>query len=69
MHSPRAQADKKLYQFTMKHWVEEQANLTLRQEMVEGLLFEADSRSRPAASQSSASWPAATRSIARRPSS
>lgn len=40
MHSPRAQADKKLYQFTMKRWVEEQENLTLRQELVEGLLFE-----------------------------
>ena len=40
MHSPRAQADKKLYQFTMKRWVEEQANLTLRQELVEGLLLE-----------------------------
>jgi tRNA uridine 5-carboxymethylaminomethyl modification enzyme len=39
MHSPRAQADKKLYQFTMKHTVEAEANLTLRQEMVEGLLF------------------------------
>ncbi|MDB5310125.1 MAG: mnmG [Gemmataceae bacterium] len=41
MHSPRAQADKKLYQFTMKRWVEEQENLTLRQELVEGLLLEA----------------------------
>jgi tRNA uridine 5-carboxymethylaminomethyl modification enzyme len=40
MHSPRAQADKKLYQFTMKRWVEEQENLTLRQELVEGLLLE-----------------------------
>src|SRR5207248_10464438 len=40
MHSPRAQADKKLYQFTMKHIVEAQPNLTLRQEMVEGLLLE-----------------------------
>src|SRR6059058_2281933 len=40
MHSPRAQADKKLYQFTMKRVVEGQANLTLRQEMVEGLLLE-----------------------------
>jgi tRNA uridine 5-carboxymethylaminomethyl modification enzyme len=39
MHSPRAQCDKKLYQFTMKHWVEEQANLTLRQELVEGLML------------------------------
>jgi len=47
MHSPRAQADKKLYQFTMKRWVEEQENLTLRQELVEGLLLEdfADSAS------------------------
>src|SRR5881394_4077809 len=43
MHSPRAQADKKLYQFTMKRWVEEQENLTLRQELVEGLLLEAAS--------------------------
>ncbi len=41
MHSPRAQADKKLYQFTMKHRVEAQANLTLRQELVEGLALEA----------------------------
>src|SRR5687767_13162727 len=40
MHSPRAQADKKLYQFTMKHRVEAQPNLTLRQEMVEGLVLE-----------------------------
>lgn len=42
MHSPRAQCDKKLYQFTMKRWVEEQENLTLRQELVEGLLLEGD---------------------------
>src|SRR5947199_1380888 len=40
MHSPRAQADKKLYQFTMKHTVEAQPGLTLRQETVEGLLLE-----------------------------
>src|SRR5712691_11083844 len=40
MHSPRAQADKKLYQFTMKHRVEAQENLTLRQEIVEALLLE-----------------------------
>jgi tRNA uridine 5-carboxymethylaminomethyl modification enzyme len=39
MHSPRAQADKKLYQFTMKHHVEAQAGLTLRQEIVEGILL------------------------------
>jgi tRNA uridine 5-carboxymethylaminomethyl modification enzyme len=37
MHSPRAQADKKQYQFAMKHRVEGQENLTLRQEIVEGL--------------------------------
>src|SRR3989442_8863107 len=40
MHSPRAQADKKLYQFTMKHRIEAQANLTLRQEIVEGIEIE-----------------------------
>jgi tRNA uridine 5-carboxymethylaminomethyl modification enzyme len=40
MHSPRAQADKKLYQFTMKHTVEAQPGLTLRQETVEALLLE-----------------------------
>src|SRR5262245_20238899 len=37
MHSPRAQADKKAYQFEMKRRVEEQYNLTLRQEIVEQL--------------------------------
>jgi tRNA uridine 5-carboxymethylaminomethyl modification enzyme len=37
MHSPRAQADKKAYQFAMKHRVEAQQNLTLRQEAVEEL--------------------------------
>jgi len=41
MHSPRAQADKKAYQFLMKHIVEEQENLSLRQELVEQLLVEA----------------------------
>src|SRR5882672_3017628 len=40
MHSPRAQCDKKLYQFTMKHVVEAQPGLTLRQEIVEGILIE-----------------------------
>jgi tRNA uridine 5-carboxymethylaminomethyl modification enzyme len=40
MHSPRAQCDKKLYQFTMKRLVEDQPNLTLRQELVERLLLE-----------------------------
>src|SRR3954464_3418900 len=40
MHSPRAQADKKHYQFTLKHRVEAQPNLTLRQEIVEGIELE-----------------------------
>ena len=40
MHSPRAQADKKQYQFRMKRVVESQPLLTLRQEMVEGLVIE-----------------------------
>ena len=40
MHSPRAQADKKHYQFAMKQRVESQPLLTLRQEIVEGLLIE-----------------------------
>jgi tRNA uridine 5-carboxymethylaminomethyl modification enzyme len=40
MHSPRAQADKKLYQQTMKQHVEAQPGLTLRQETVEALLLE-----------------------------
>ena len=37
MHSPRAQADKKAYQFEMKHRVELQENLTLVQETVEAI--------------------------------
>jgi tRNA uridine 5-carboxymethylaminomethyl modification enzyme len=40
MHSPRAQADKKLYQQLMKSAVEARPGLTLRQETVEGLLLE-----------------------------
>ena len=40
MHSPRAQADKKLYQLTVKHRIEQQPGLTLRQEVIEGLLLE-----------------------------
>ena len=40
MHSPRAQADKKLYQLEVKRIVEEQPNLVLRQETVEELLSE-----------------------------
>ena len=64
MHSPRAQADKKLYQFTMKHRVEAQPNLTLRQEWSKVCWFEecADSGSLGARSRGdSASWRAATR--------
>ena len=79
MHSPRAQADKKLYQFTMKHRVEAQPNLTLRQEMVEGLVLLRVSsvgraeqslplRLRGPTLASSASSRAATRSIAPGPS-
>lgn len=40
MHSPRAQCDKKAYQFLAKLTVEQQENLTLRQEMVERLLVD-----------------------------
>src|SRR5579885_3688604 len=40
MHSPRAQADKKLYQFTMKHRVEAQPGLTLRQDIIERIVLE-----------------------------
>ena len=40
MHSPRAQADKKLYQQEIKKLIEHQAGLTLRQEMVEDILTE-----------------------------
>ena len=40
MHSPRAQADKKAYQFRVKELIEHQPELALRQEMVEELLVE-----------------------------
>src|SRR5687768_13388975 len=40
MHSPRAQADKKLYQAEVKRIVEEQPELSLRQEVVEDLVVE-----------------------------
>src|SRR5262245_15590285 len=40
MHSPRGQADKKAYQFSMKQRVEDQQNLSLRQEMAEAILIE-----------------------------
>ncbi|HYO24204.1 MAG TPA: FAD-dependent oxidoreductase, partial [Lacipirellulaceae bacterium] len=45
MHSPRAQADKRLYQAEIKRIVEEQPNLTLRQEAVEDILCEHDAGS------------------------
>ncbi|MBZ0108956.1 MAG: tRNA uridine-5-carboxymethylaminomethyl(34) synthesis enzyme MnmG [Candidatus Scalindua rubra] len=40
VRSPRAQADKKLYQFTMKKRLEEQDNLSLRQDCVEKIIIE-----------------------------
>lgn len=40
MHSPRAQADKRAYQQEVKRLVEEQRDLSLRQEVVEDLLVE-----------------------------
>jgi tRNA uridine 5-carboxymethylaminomethyl modification enzyme len=40
MHSPRAQADKKAYQFDIKRQIEENPNIDLRQEIVEDLLTE-----------------------------
>jgi tRNA uridine 5-carboxymethylaminomethyl modification enzyme len=40
MHSPRAQCDKKAYQFLAKLTVERQPNLTLRQEMAESILVD-----------------------------
>ena len=42
MHSPRAQADKRLYQAAIKLAIESQPGLTLRQEMVEGLELKRD---------------------------
>ncbi|XZE19501.1 tRNA uridine-5-carboxymethylaminomethyl(34) synthesis enzyme MnmG [Pirellulaceae bacterium SH449] len=40
MHSPRAQADKKAYQFEIKRVIEETPGLDLRQELVESILTE-----------------------------
>ncbi len=40
MHSPRAQADKKLYQMEVKYLVEAQENLSLRQESVVDIVTE-----------------------------
>src|ERR1700760_1460391 len=42
MHSPRAQCDKKAYQFLAKLTAERQEHLTLRQEMVEALVVAGD---------------------------
>ncbi|WP_309397324.1 tRNA uridine-5-carboxymethylaminomethyl modification enzyme MnmG/GidA [Cerasicoccus maritimus] len=42
VQAPRAQCDKKAYQFRLKHVVELQPSLTLFQAMVEGLIFEGD---------------------------
>jgi tRNA uridine 5-carboxymethylaminomethyl modification enzyme len=42
MHSPRAQADKKAYQAEVKQIIEQEPNLTLRQEVVEDLLVDND---------------------------
>jgi tRNA uridine 5-carboxymethylaminomethyl modification enzyme len=40
MHSPRAQADKKAYQFEIKRMIEDQSNIDLRQESVDDLITE-----------------------------
>ena len=40
VHALRAQADKKLYQFTMKETCEQQANLDVKQVLIEELLVE-----------------------------
>ncbi|QYY36608.1 FAD-dependent oxidoreductase [Ruficoccus sp. ZRK36] len=42
VQAPRAQCDKKAYQFRMKHIIELQPDLTLFQALVEGLIFEDD---------------------------
>jgi len=47
MHSPRAQADKKAYQFEVKRIVEETPNLSLRQEVVEDLIVEGERTDEP----------------------
>ncbi len=42
VQAPRAQCDKKAYQYRMKHVIELQKNLDLFQAMVQGLIFEGD---------------------------
>ncbi len=54
MWSPRAQADKKAYQFAMKLRVEDQQNLTLVQEMVETLCVEGGTGNAECGQESSA---------------
>ncbi|MFO0965898.1 MAG: tRNA uridine-5-carboxymethylaminomethyl(34) synthesis enzyme MnmG [Gemmataceae bacterium] len=55
MHSPRAQADKKAYQFRMKHVVEAQENLTIRQEIVERIEI-GECRGRPGLGNAAAAF-------------
>lgn len=57
MHSPRAQADKKAYQFEVKRLVEEQPNLELRQEIVEDLIWEGEAPAEPYANGSAGTSP------------
>src|SRR6476646_4072184 len=61
MHSPRAQADKKGYQFEVKRLVEEQPNLTLRQEVVEDLIWECEAPAEPNAEGSAGASPSRAR--------
>src|SRR6476620_6748094 len=61
MHSPRAQADKKGYQFEVKRLVEEQPNVTLRQEVVEDLLWEGETPAEPDTSGSAGVSPSQMR--------
>ncbi len=42
VQAPRAQCDKKAYQFRMKHVLELQANLDIFQAMVQGLIYDGD---------------------------
>src|SRR6478752_239119 len=61
MHSPRAQADKKAYQNEIKRLVEEQPNVTLRQEVVEDLLWEGETPAEPEVSGSAGVSPSQMR--------
>ncbi len=46
MHSPRAQADKRAYQWEVRHLLEQQPGVALRQEVVTDLLVETAGRAR-----------------------